>query len=80
MLEMKIGEVIDCLGVISKPLATREIQAKCKGATALIVAALHECEKRNLVTHPPGRLHGYVLTETGKMAFAGGLPTTEVQP
>ncbi len=70
-LEMKINEIIDTLGVNMKPLGTNDLVTRCKGSKTTVVAATLEAEKRGLITHPPGRAHGYVLTEAGKRFFAG---------
>ncbi len=70
-LEVKIAEVVDVLGVQSKPMSIRELQVKIRGGNTILCAATQACEQRGFITHPPGRAHGYVLTELGKKFFAG---------
>lgn len=70
-LEVKVTEVVDVLGVSAKPMSTRELGAKVKGGNTILCAATLECEKRGFITHPVGRAHGWVLTESGKRFFQG---------
>ena len=70
-LELKIGEIVDTLGVHSKPMAIRELQTRVKGGNTIICAAVLECEKRGFIKHPEGRAHGWVLTDLGKRFFSG---------
>jgi hypothetical protein len=70
-LETKLGELVDALGVHAKPLSTRELQTRCKGRSEIVCAAIVEAEKRGLITNPPGRRYGYVLTEAGRVMFCG---------